>query len=250
MAIYFASDFHLGLDYNLSSHYRQNLVIKWLDLIKEDAEEIYLLGDTFDFWFEYKNVAPKGYIRLLGKLAEITDSGIPIYMFTGNHDMWMFGYLEKELGVKIIYDPITKNIDGLNFMIGHGDGLGPGDMSYKIIKRLFRNKFNQRLFSILHPTLGLTIMKWFSKKSRESEKTVLPFLGSEKEWLIQYCEEQIKKSKIDFFIFGHRHLPIDHILSNGKSRYINTGDWINHFTYAKLQSQQLSLQKFQHEPND
>jgi len=241
---YFASDFHLGLDHDLSSKKREKKIIRWLDNIRPSCKELYLLGDTFDFWYEYRKVVPRGHVRLLSKLAEFTEQGIQVNLFTGNHDMWMFGYLEEEIGVKLFKSPIQVDINGRHFFLGHGDGLGPGDHGYKFIKRIFANKINQWLFAVIHPNLGIKLMQLSSQKSRDSEMESPEFLGPEKEWLIQFCESKIKETEIDYFIFGHRHLPIDFTLSNEKSRYINTGDWIKHFTYARFDGENLELLSF------
>lgn len=241
---YFASDFHLGLKSDIPHRERERKIIRWLNSITEDCKELYLLGDTFDFWYEYRKVVPRGHIRLLAKLAEMTERGIPIHMFTGNHDMWMFGYLEEEIGVSIYKQPIIAQIKDKKFYLGHGDGLGPGDHGYKMIKKIFSNRINQWLFAFIHPNVGIKLMQLSSQKSRESELDAPDFLGPEKEWLIKYCEMKIKELDIDYFIFGHRHLPIDYTLSNGKSRYINTGDWIKHFSYAVFDGNQLELKKF------
>jgi len=244
MAIYFASDFHLGLHSKPSSKERERIICQWLDSISPDAEELFLLGDMFDFWYEYSQVVPKGNIRLLAKIAEFTDRSIPVHVFTGNHDMWMYGYLEEEIGVKVYKHPQSLQLGTHRFHIGHGDGLGPGDRVYKFIKKIFTNRFNQWLFSRLHPNTGIKLMKWISKKSRDSEEEVLEFKGAENEWLISYSEKMLQKEYFDFFIFGHRHLPIDHALSNQKSRYINTGDWIHHYSYARFDDGELELLKF------
>ena len=219
------------------------MIVRWLDSIIDDTEALYLLGDLFDYWFEYASAVPKGYIRLLGKLAEFTERKIPVHIFCGNHDFWMFDYLKNELGAIIHKNPIDVNINGLKFQIGHGDGLGPGDRGYKFIKKIFSNKLNQWLFARIHPNTGLAIMKWFSRRSRESEMDVIAFKGPDKEWLIQYAEGELKNKYVDFFVFGHRHLSIDYTLSNGKTRYINTGDWIHHFSYARLENQNMELLK-------
>ena len=242
--IYFSSDYHLGVPNSSDSLKREKKIVRWLEMAQKDAQEIFLMGDIFDFWFEYKHAIPKGFIRLQGKIAEITDSGIPVHFFIGNHDMWMFGYLEKEIGVTIIKNPLSVMIDEQKIYIAHGDGLGPGDKAYKFIKRLFSNSFNQWLFSKIHPNLGILLMKFFSRKSRESEQEVVEFKGPENEWLIQYSEDLLRSEYYDYFIFGHRHLPIDHLLSNKKSRYINTGDWIHHFSYAKFENGKLQLLKY------
>ncbi len=242
--IYFASDFHLGVPDYESSLAREKKVVKWLDEIKSDAEEIYLLGDVFDFWFEYKTVVPRGYVRLLGKIAELTDKGIIIHYFTGNHDMWTFNYLSKELNVKIYRQPIEIEYSGKQFYIGHGDGLGPGDHGYKFIKKVFSSKISQWMFARLHPNAGIGLAEYFSKKSRvatgiSDEK----FLGEEKEWLIIHSKELLQKKHFDYLIFGHRHLPLDFPI-NGKSRYINLGDWIRYFSYGVYDGKEFELRYF------
>ncbi len=245
--IYFASDFHLGVDVKLTSRDREKLIVNWLDTIKNDAAEIYILGDVFDFYFEYKTVVPKGYVRLLGKLAEISDAGIPIYFFIGNHDMWIFNYFEDELGIKTFRQPIKKEILGKTFYLGHGDGLGPGDKGYKFIKKVFANPFAQWLFERLHPNFGIGLANFWSNSSRNKHKIdESEFLGAEKEWLIQFCNEKlISEPEIDFFVFGHRHLLIDHVLENGKSRYINTGEWMTKSSYAVFDGKELRIMNYE-----
>ncbi len=242
--IYFASDFHLGAPNYEKSLVREKLVIKWLDEVKQDAQEIYLMGDVFDFWFEYKHAVPKGYVRLLGKIAEIVDAGIPITMFTGNHDMWMFGYLEKELGVKVYRQPLMKEYFGKQFYLAHGDGLGPGDKGYKFIKKIFESKVCQWLYARVHPNLGVGFANYWSKRSRASQSPKKEsFKGEENEWLAVYSKKILQKEHFDFFIFGHRHLPLDIKLSE-KSRYINLGEWINHNTYAVFDGEKLELKEY------
>ncbi|HNS11601.1 MAG TPA: UDP-2,3-diacylglucosamine diphosphatase [Bacteroidia bacterium] len=242
--IYFASDFHLGVPNAEKSLEREKKIVSWLDSIKTDAEELYLLGDVFDFWFEYKTVAPRGYVRLLGKLAELSDSGIPIHYFTGNHDMWIFDYLEKELNVKVYRAPIEANYNNKSFYIGHGDGLGPGDHGYKFIKRVFANPVCQWLFARLHPNFGIALANYFSRKSRIATGTIdEKFLGEEKEWLVIHSKELLEKKHYDFLIFGHRHLPLD-IAINGKSRYINLGDWIRYDSYGVFDGEQMHLKYY------
>ncbi len=242
--IYFASDFHLGIPNNKESSLRETKVVSWLDSIKKDAKEIYLVGDIFDFWFEYKYTVPKGCIRFLGKIAELIDLGVTIHFFTGNHDMWMFNYLKDEFNINIHKEPIIKKINNKTFLIGHGDGLGPGDRKYKFIKRIFSNSLCQWLFARLHPNFAFTIAHNWSRKSREKEMLgELTFLGENKEWLIIYAKEKLKENKINFFIFGHRHLPIEYKLTEN-SMYMNLGDWINHYTYAVLDGEKLKLEKF------
>ncbi len=239
--IYFASDFHLGVPNYERSLEREKFIVKWLDDVKQDAQEIYLMGDVFDFWFEYKHAVPKGFIRLLGKIAEIVDSGIPITLFTGNHDVWMFDYLEKELGVRIHRKPITKEYNGKKFYLGHGDGLGPGDYGYKFIKKIFTSPINQWLFARIHPNFGIGMAHFWSRKSRASNAPKdEQFKGEEHEWLAVYCREILQKEHFDYFIFGHRHLPLD-IQLNKNSRYINLGEWINHNTYAVFDGDNLEL---------
>ena len=239
--IYFASDFHLGVpDYSTSLE-REKKIVKWLDEIKKDAQEIYLIGDVFDFWFEYRTAVPKGFVRLLGKMAEISDSGIPIILFTGNHDMWMFDYLPKEIGVTIHNKPIIREYNGKKFYIGHGDGLGSGDYGYKTIKKIFASPVCQWLFARLHPNFGMGIGQYWSKKSRISNgPSDEKFLGEDKERLLLYSKEQLKKEHFDYFIFGHRHLPLD-IKLNEKSRYINLGEWVNYYTYAMFDGANLAM---------
>lgn len=240
--IFFASDFHLGVDGKMTSIEREKLIVKWLTEIENEAEEIYLVGDLFDFWFEYKRAIPKGYTRLLGKIASITDKGIPVHVFIGNHDMWMFDYLPKEIGVTLHRKEIEKEYNGKKFIIGHGDGLGPGDNGYKFIKKVFRNRFCQWMFARLHPNFGIGLANYFSRKSRNKTKHDNVYLGDDKEFLVQYCAEILSKKQVDFFIFGHRHLPIDMKVKN--SHYINLGDWIEYFTYAVFDGKKLELKKY------
>ncbi len=238
--IYFASDFHLGVPNQAESRKRENAIVRWLDSIKEDAKEIYLVGDIFDFWFEYHSVIPKGFIRLQGKLAELCDSGIPIYFFTGNHDMWMFDYFEKELGITLYRKPITRTFFGKKLFIGHGDGLGPGDYSYKFLKQFFASKICQWLFARIHPNLSFWIANSWSHKSRIASNKKEEFLGNEQEWLAIYAKEILQKEHYDYFVFGHRHLPLD-IQLNTNSRYINLGEWMNYRSYAVLDETGMHL---------
>jgi UDP-2,3-diacylglucosamine hydrolase len=239
--IYFLSDFHLGAPDYESSLIREKRVVKFLDEIKNDAEVIFILGDLFDFWYEYKKVVPKGFVRILGKLAELTDAGITIYFFVGNHDMWMNGYFEKELNIQVFHEPKEFEFNCKSFFIGHGDGLGPGDHRYKMMKKVFRSKVSQSLFGMLHPSTGIGIADYFSRKSRAATgKGDELFLGEEREWLILFAKEILKNKHIDYFIFGHRHLPIEYKL-NDESVYINLGDWINYNSYAVFENGIVSL---------
>lgn len=242
--IYFASDFHLGAPNDAKSPERERLICKWLDEIKADAEEIYLVGDIFDFWFEHKYTVPKGFVRILGKIAELVDSGIPVHFFSGNHDTWMKDYFQKEIGVSVNHVPIDKNYNGKVFHIGHGDGLGPGDNWYKILKWIFRSKTCQWLYSRLHPNLSFWIARGSSLKSRAvtGNKDEI-FLGQEKEWLYAYCKDYLTQHKVDYFVFGHRHLPLD-LDVDGKARYINLGDWLRYNSYAVFDGEKLELKYY------
>ena len=242
---YFVSDFHLGTDGRLTSREREKQIVRWLDTIKKDATELYLVGDVFDYWFEYRKVVPKGYVRLLGKLGELRDGGLPIYFFTGNHDMWMFRYMEDELDIPIIREPVAKELCGKRFLIGHGDGLGPGDHGYKFIKAVFANPVCQWLYERLHPNFGLWLMRCFSGSSRKANPAETEFKGEQKERLVQFCNAQLDETYFDYFIFGHRHLPIDYTLKNGKSRYINLGEWINYNSYAVFDGEEITLRFFE-----
>jgi UDP-2,3-diacylglucosamine hydrolase len=242
--VYFASDFHLGSpDFKISLD-REKKIVRWLSSVKNDADTIFILGDIFDFWFEYRYSIPRGHSRLLGKFAELRDSGIEIIFFTGNHDMWMFDYFPKEFGIPVRRKPVSIKINNLYLHVGHGDGLGPGDRKYKIIKKIFENRISQWMFSWIHPDLGIPFANFLSKDSRgKNLKKDLEFLG-EREWLLQYCREVERKEHHDIYIFGHRHMPLDLPL-NEKSRYINLGDWMNHCTYAILNGNEIKLQKFE-----
>ena len=242
--IYFISDFHLGVPNDKDSRKREDKIVAWLNSISKDVQILYLMGDVFDYWFEYKEVVPRGYVRLLGKLAELSDAGVELHYFTGNHDMWVFDYLPKEIGLQIHRAPIQKEYNGKKFFLGHGDGLGPGDFGYKFIKKVFANKLAQWLFARVHPNTGIGLMKFFSRRSRIATGTSDDvYLGDDKEWLMIFSREILQKEHYDYFIFGHRHMPLDKQLSD-KSRYINLGEWINHFTYAEYDGAELSLKKF------
>ncbi len=243
--IYFASDFHLGVPDRESSLIREKKIVAWLDRIKEEAHSIYLLGDIFDFWFEYRQAIPKGFVRLQGKLAELRDLGLPIYFFTGNHDMWMFDYFEKEMGIVIYRKPIELTVNKFKLLIGHGDGLGQGDILYKLIKRFFDSGVCQWLFARIHPNLGIAIAKYWSRKSRISNNTrEEKFNGEETEFLLTYCKELEGKDHRDFYIFGHRHLPLD-LKVGENSRYINLGEWVHFNTYAVLDCNTIELKTFE-----
>jgi UDP-2,3-diacylglucosamine hydrolase len=230
--VYFSSDNHLGAPDAISSRPREQRFVAWLDQIKSDAAAVFLLGDLFDFWFEYRTVVPKGFVRVLGKLAEISDSGIPIYFFVGNHDLWMKDYFKTELGIKVFHQPQTFQIGTHRFFIGHGDGKGPGDKGYKRMKKVFTSPFFQWLFRWIHPDLGVRLAQYLSVKNKLiSGDEDREFLGEDGEWLAQYAKRKLERTHYDYFIFGHRHLPMSIDLGNG-STYINLGDWITHYSYA------------------
>ena len=242
--VYFASDNHLGAPTTQDSMPREKKFVAWLDEIKKDAAAIFLIGDLFDFWFEYKTVVPKGFTRTLGKLAELSDAGIPIFFFVGNHDLWMNGYFETELNIPVYHKPQDFVINDTRFFIGHGDGLGPGDKGYKRMKKVFTNPFFKWLFRWLHPDIGMRIAQYLSVKNKLiSGDDDATFLGEDNEWLAQYSKKKLEEEHRDFFIFGHRHLPLEIDLSE-KSRYVNLGDWIQYYTYGAYDGTSLNLETY------
>ncbi len=241
--IYFASDFHLGAPNYQSSREREKTIVAWLTEISKDASEIFLMGDIFDFWFEYATVIPKGFIRLQGKLAELADRGIKIYFFKGNHDMWVFDYFKKEFGLIVIDNELTIERNGKKFFLHHGDGLGPGDNKYKFLKKIFRSKTSQWLFARLHPNLGIGIANYWSSKSRISNLKKDEFIDEEHEWLAIYSKAILQKDHFDYFVYGHRHLPLT--INLGKnSTYINLGEWVHYKTYAVFDGETLQLKEW------
>jgi UDP-2,3-diacylglucosamine hydrolase len=242
--IYFASDFHLGVPDYESSLKREKRIVSWLEEAGKDASEIFLMGDVFDFWFEYSKVVPRGFVRILGKIAELTDSGIKVHYFTGNHDIWVFDYLPKETGVTVYREPIIREFGGKKFYLGHGDGLGPYDKGFKFLKKIYTSALPQWLFARIHPNLGLTFAHYWSKKSRISNGSKdETFHGEDKEWLVLYSKDILRNQHIDYFIFGHRHLPLD-IRIGDNSRYVNLGEWVNYETYAVFDGQNLELKSY------
>ncbi|EKB48292.1 UDP-2,3-diacylglucosamine diphosphatase [Cecembia lonarensis] len=242
--VFFASDFHLGAPDNSSSMIREKKIIQWLKSIENDAAAIFLVGDIFDFWFEYDKVIPKGFIRFMGKIADLRDKNIPVFFFTGNHDLWMNDYFTKELQIPVYHHPIEILIENKKFLIGHGDGLGPGDEHYKVLKKIFTNPFCQWLFKWLHPDIGVRLAHRWSKNSRITnlKKKEDEFKG-EDEWLWAYCKDLIQKKHFDYFIFGHRHLPLE--LPVGKnSIYFNLGEWVNQCSYGVFDGKEFELKKF------
>ncbi|KFC22095.1 UDP-2,3-diacylglucosamine diphosphatase [Epilithonimonas lactis] len=243
--IYFASDQHFGVPNLKESRIREEKFIRWLDSIKKDAQVLFLMGDLFDFWHEWKYVVPKGYIRVLGKIAELKDSGIDIYFFVGNHDLWMKNYFEEELGIPVYFDKRYYKINNKNFLLAHGDGLGPGDKGYKRMKKVFTNPLAQWAFRWLHPDIAMRIANYMSQKNKlisgEEDKA---FLGEDKEFLIQYSKEKLKTENLDYFVFGHRHLPLIFDLEKG-AKYINLGDWIVYFTYGVFDGVSFEVKTFE-----
>ena len=243
--VYFLSDFHLGAPNELESRKREDRIVRFLNNAKNDAAAFFIVGDIFDFWFEYKTVVPKGFVRILGCLAQISDAGIPLHIFTGNHDLWMNDYLSKELNAKVYFEPHSFTLGSKQFLIGHGDGLGPGDYGYKRLKKVFTNPFCQWLFRWLHPDAGIRLANYFSAKSRvKTGSSDEVFLGEDKEWLIVYSKEQAKKMDVDYFVFGHRHFAIDFTI-NDRTRYINLGDWIRLNTYGVFDGEKMQLLKWE-----
>ena len=239
--VYFLSDFHLGAPNDTESRKREDRLVRFLQDARKDAGVIFIVGDIFDFWFEYKTVVPKGFVRILGTLAQMADEGIQLHIFTGNHDLWMQDYLSKELNAKLYFEPQQFTIQNKQFLIGHGDGLGPGDEGYKRLKKIFTNPICQWLFRWLHPDAGIQLANYFSRKSRAKTGNADElFLGEDKEWLILYTKEKAKTMSVDYFIFGHRHFAID-LKINEQSRYINLGDWIRLNTYAVFDGKDLQL---------
>ncbi|UAY54057.1 UDP-2,3-diacylglucosamine diphosphatase [Arachidicoccus terrestris] len=245
--IYFLSDFHLGAPDYAGSLIREKKILRFLDHIEGRVAALFLLGDMFDFWYEYKQVVPKHFVRLLGKLATMADKGIPIHFFVGNHDMWMKDYFEKELGIKVYFHEAGFTANGRRFYIAHGDGLGPGDKGYKFLKKIFRSKFCNWLFGKLHPDWGIGLAGYFSRKSRAKTGSAdAVWMGESEEWLVVHSKEILRREFFDYFIYGHRHYPIQLDLTKN-SQYINLGDWITNFTYGSFDGSQMQLKKWEDE---
>lgn len=244
--VYFLSDAHLG---SLAVEHRrtqERRLVRFLDSIKHKAAAVYLLGDMFDFWYEYKMVVPKGYTRFLGKLSELTDMGVEVHYFTGNHDIWAYDYLATECGVILHTQPETTEIYGKVFYLAHGDGLGDTDKNFKLIRGIFHNRFCQRLFSALHPRWGMAFGLAWAKHSRmkRPEGKEPPYMGEDREALVLYTKRYLKShTNIDYFIYGHRHIELDLILSR-KSRMMILGDWIWQFTYAVFDGEHMFLEEY------
>lgn len=243
-SLFFASDFHLGASSSESSLDREKRIIRWLDQVREEAAGIFLVGDIFDFWFEYKKVVPKGFIRFQAKLLELRDAGIPILIFTGNHDKWYFDYFPNEFDIPVFYRPTVFEVGDQRLLIGHGDGLGPGDRVYKLLKVIFEGRLPQWLFRWLHPDIGVSLAHLWSRNSRISSSSKdSGFQNRENEWLWHYSREIESRDHHDYYIFGHRHIPMTLEVSENSS-YINLGEWVNHFTYARYDGHQAELLTF------
>jgi len=241
--IYFASDLHLGIPTREKSREREKAFVQWLSIIEKDAALIVLAGDLFDFWFEYKHVVPRGYVRLLGKLAELREKGIGVWVFKGNHDMWMKQYLVEECGVKIFDKNVIIEAGGKKTECGHGDGLGPGDKGYKFIKKMFGCRFLQWLYARFHPNFAFGLALFFSKSSRlANEGSNEEFQGEDQEYIVRYIKGIPEEKRADYYVFGHRHLPLD--LKIGKAQYINLGEWVHHRTYGVFDGE-MRLEKFE-----
>jgi UDP-2,3-diacylglucosamine hydrolase len=242
--VYFASDQHFGIPNATESRKREDRFIRWMDEIKADAQIIFLMGDLFDFWHEWKYVVPKGYIRVLGKIAELKDSGIEIYFFVGNHDLWMKNYFQEELDIPVFFEKQYFEINNRQFLLAHGDGLGPGDKGYKRMKKVFTNPLAQWAFRWLHPDIAMRIANYMSQKNKMiSGDEDKQFLGEDKEFLILYSKEKLKTEKINYFVYGHRHLPMVLDLSPD-SKYVNLGDWISYFTYGVFDGNSFGLKTY------
>ncbi len=241
--VYFASDFHLGAAAADSSHEHELKIIRWLDHIKSNAAAIFLVGDVFDFWFEYKHVVPKGFIRFQGKLAELADAGIPIYLFTGNHDLWYRNYFADELNLEIHTKPISIKIGEKMFMVGHGDGLGEGDHFFKVVKKVFVSKFPQWAFRWIHPDVGISMARFWSHSSRERSKERDEKHLGEDEVLLRYCREVEQQKHHDYYVFGHRHLPMEMGVAR-EATYFNLGEWFQANSYLEFNGEKASLQYF------
>ena len=242
--IYFASDFHLGVPSEEASLEREKKINRWLEHVSKDASAIFLVGDIFDFWFEYKTTIPKGFIRFQGKLAELSDQGIPIFLFTGNHDLWMRDYFPSQLGIPVYRKPVVLEVKEKKLFIGHGDGLGPGDHLYKMVKRVFTNRICQWMFQWIHPNIGVALAKFWSKKSRLASVEQDEKFEGEKERLWTFCKSINQTIHHDYYIFGHRHLPLELPVSD-KSTYFNLGEWVNHCTYLEFDGEQALLKVFE-----
>lgn len=245
--VYFVSDLHLGAPALGDNRERELLFVDWLKSIRNDASMLFLLGDFFDFWFEYKKVVPKGYVRSLGALAELSDSGIPVHFFTGNHDIWAFDYLSKELGLIVHTDTLSVDLNGKKFFLAHGDDLGKKDFGYQIIKKFFHNRLAQWAFAKIHPDLSFRLANYWTKQSRLSYKNGdSGFKGLEFEEQYHFSKSILKKEHFDYFVFGHRHIALNEEIASG-TRMIILGDWIRKFTFGVWDGKEFSIEKIREE---
>lgn len=242
--IYFASDLHLGMQPAHKSLQREKLFVKWLEEIRDDASELWLLGDVFDYWFEYKKVVPRGFTRLLGALASLSDAGVEIHMIPGNHDIWIFDYLPGEINLKVHQKPTYRVWNNHRFLLGHGDGLHPGDWKYRMLQRIFKSRLAQWFYARIHPNGSMAFAHWWSKKSRKKHGALGTFRGADSEHQVQFARKELEKSPdIEFFVFGHRHIPYDIRIAEN-CRVICLGDWIGNFTYGVFDGNEFRLNKF------
>lgn len=241
---YFLSDVHLGSVSHPSSIDTERKLCRWLDVVKQDAAAIFLLGDIFDYWFEYKYVVPKGFTRLLGKLAEVTDSGVEVHFFIGNHDIWLTDYLAKECGLILHLEPLTINLLGEKFFLAHGDGLGDESWSFHLLRKMFHSKFLKKCFSGIHPRWTIPLAHVWSNSSRESGG-VQGYLGEDREYLIHYAKQKLNSAPdINYFVFGHRHLLLKLAIAE-QSQVVMLGDWLTLFSYAVFDGETMKLDQFE-----
>lgn len=244
---YFISDIHLGAPALKNNREREKALVSWLNEIKQDASHLFLMGDIFDFWFEYKTVVPRGFTRTLGKIAELSDSGVEVHFFTGNHDVWVFDYLPRELGLTLHRDEFRTMIGDKKFFLAHGDGLDQSDKGYLLLRRLFTNKTLQWLFARIHPNLSLSLGFRWSKHSRISKGiSGEEFKGTNNEGMFIFAESILQKEHFDYFIFGHRHVMVDSPIGTN-SRYVNLGDWINYFSYGVFDGNEFELKQYNYQ---
>lgn len=241
---YFLSDFHLGARYFEEPRETERRVVDFLDSIKGDAKEVYLLGDILDYWFEYRYVVPRGFTRFFGKIAELTDLGVKVYWFIGNHDIWIFDYLPNELGVEVIDGEMTKEIDGKVFFLAHGDGVGKQPRSFRVLRSLFRNRLCQKLYSAIHPRWTIPFALSWSNSSRKGDDEYPEYKGEENEFLEIFANDYLKSHKVDYFVFGHRHIMLDKKLQGGATLVV-LGDWLHYCSYAVWDGNNLALKSLQ-----
>ncbi|MBI4548178.1 MAG: UDP-2,3-diacylglucosamine diphosphatase [Ignavibacteriae bacterium] len=232
---YFISDAHLGLGSREEERKKEDHLLTFLEHISKDASELFIVGDLFDTWFEYRTVIPKGFHRLLAKLDDLTHCGISVHYLAGNHDYWMKDFFDDELGIKTYHDAFDTMVDGKKIFIHHGDGLANGDFGYRILKKILRNRLNIKLFTVLHPDIGITLARSSSKKSR---RYTLTKNNADDNGMLKFARQKIQEG-FDVVIMGHCHQPMMKELGTGL--YINLGDWIAHHTYAQIGNGKIEL---------